>query len=140
MSEKTTGYTLLITGILIMIFATIQIITVITGKATPIEFFSNKTDITNNSSNSLNPEDLLKQIQGGGNNSEFNVGQMPNVQLIDPKMLNDILNLTLYYFIMQFLLSLGFKLASLGTQLLRPIQVDMKNRTFQTAKNDGKNN
>ncbi len=134
MSEKTTGYILLISGILIMLFATSQIVMVFTGKATPMKLFKadeNSTEPTN----SFNPQELLKQFQDP-NNTQTAPTAMPNVQLIDSKALNDILNLTVYYLIMQFLLSLGFKFASLGMQLLRPIIVEMKNRKIEEVKDN----
>lgn len=134
MSEKTSGYILLIIGIITMIFATSQIILVFTGRAKPIKLFNYETE-SSESAGSFNPQDLLKQFQNQTEQSSI-PSAMPNVQLIDPKALNDILNLTVYYLIMQFLLSLGFKFASLGIQLLRPIIVQMKNRTLDHVKDN----
>ncbi len=135
MSEKTTGYVLLIIGILLMIFATSQIIMVFTGRATPIKIFKTEESSTQGTG-SFNPQELIKQFQDTNTQGSSLPTQMPNVQLIDTKALNDILNLTVYYLIMQFLLSLGYKLASLGIQLLRPIVVQMKNRTLEQVKDD----
>jgi len=132
MSERVTGYSLLGIGIIVMIFATIQIISVFTGKAEPIPLFQyEKTTEKESQGSSFNPTDILNQLQGGSGSELEGMG-MPNVELIDPDVLNDILNLTVYYLIMQFLLGLGFKLASLGVQLIRPIHVHMKNRDFES--------
>ena len=53
-------------------------------------------------------------------------------QLIDPKMLNSVLNMAVYYVIMQFLFSLGYKFSSLGVQMLRPIVVKVGEKRFET--------
>lgn len=126
MNERITGYSLLFVGILIMIFATSQIILVFTGKANPIPLF--QMDETSTKSDSDNS--FIQQLQ---NTAGINRQQtsLPSVQLINPELLNRMLNLTVYYLIMQFLLGLGYKFASLGTQLIRPIQVKMKNRILE---------
>jgi len=124
MSERITGYLLLISGILIMIFAFFQIILVFTGKAQPIPIFSQKTI----DSQSILPDtsSLLNSLQQGGGNL-----QLPKVQLIDPETIDSFLNMLFYYLIMQFLLSFGYKISTLGTQMLRPIQVHLKNRVLK---------
>ncbi len=132
MTERTTGYSLLTIGILIMIFAAFQIISVFTGKAEPITLFQMEQSTISNSSENQNNNSILDQIQNAALGQNNGSAKLPDVQIIDPEILNSILNLTVYYVIMQFLLSLGFKLANLGTQLLRPIQIKMKNRTLNT--------
>lgn len=132
MAEKTTGYILLTIGLLLMTFATIQIVLVFTGRAKPMEIFN--YDSTADPTNSFDPQALMQQFQNPDGQTSTIPSSFPNVQLIDPKALNDILNLAVYFVIMQFLLSMGFKLASLGIQLLRPIVVQMKNRTLEQIK------
>ena len=65
MSEKTTGYSLLIIGILLMIFSASQILLVFTGKAKPISLFQYETTTTE-TTDAFNPQDLLKQFQNRG--------------------------------------------------------------------------
>ncbi|HRN70405.1 MAG TPA: hypothetical protein PLS49_04410 [Candidatus Woesebacteria bacterium] len=130
MTEKITGYSLLATGIIIMLFATIQIILVFTGKAKPIELFQyEKPQQTLSSELDLNS--LLTQLQAGQTN---NAGSLPSLPFLDSETINRSLNLIVYYLIMQFLLGLGYKFASLGTQLIRPINVILKNRTLEEEK------
>lgn len=130
MSEKITGYSLLSTGLIIMIFATIQIIFVFTGKAKPIELFQYEEQKQTVSSE-LDLNSLLSQLQAG---QTSNAGSLPSLPFLDPDTINKSLNLIVYYLIMQFLLGLGYKLASLGTQLIRPINVILKNRTLEEDK------
>ena len=135
MSEKTSGYFLLIVGILIMIFAASQIIMVFTDRAKPMQLFQADENSTS-SPNSFNPQELLKQFQNQDSSQSPFQTQMPSIQLINTNALNKILNLTVYYLIMQFLLGFGFKLASLGIQLLRPIVVEMKHKNFEQIKDE----
>ncbi len=128
MTEKTTGYILLVIGIIIMIFATIQIILVFTGKANPIDLFQYEKSSTPTSAADLDLNTLLMQMQSvsaGSSNS------LPSLPFLDPEVINKSLNLLVYYLIMQFLLGLGYKFASLGTQLVRPINVVLKNRQLE---------
>lgn len=130
MTERTTGYILLVIGIIIMVFATFQIIFVFTGKTNGVALFQYEKSEQESNAN-LDINSLLSQVQNSGGQG-MSLDQMPSMQLIDPETLNKVLNLTVYYLIMQFLLGLGFKLASLGVQLLRPIQVQMKNKTLES--------
>ena len=98
--ERIVGYVLLALGIVVMVFAAIQIVMVFTNKANPIEFFTS--------------EDV------GGSS-------LPIPQLIDPELLNNVLNMAVYFLIMNFLLGLGFKIANLGVQLVRPIKIEVRN-------------
>ena len=140
MSERVTGYVLLSSGILIMIFTAFQIIGVFTGKAKPIEIFKMEslpisTSQTKQITQSNEITELLQQLQQSGESPQLNNLQLPSAampQLIDPKMLNSVLNMAVYYVIMQFLFSLGYKFSSLGVQMLRPIVVKVGEKRFET--------
>ena len=131
MNEKRTGYIMLGIGILIMIFASIQIVLVFTGKAVPMPLFEASQE-----NSGFDLDGLLKQIQQTSPYQVPTAGTAPQttptVSLMDTNSINKALNLMVYYFIMQILLGLGYKLASLGVQLIRPIEVVMKNRSFNT--------
>ncbi|MBU0569957.1 hypothetical protein KKB40_04215, partial [Patescibacteria group bacterium] len=47
-------------------------------------------------------------------------------ELVKPELINQPLNLSAHLFLMSFLVNAGFKIASLGNQLLRPIRVKLK--------------
>ncbi len=132
MTEKTTGYILLVIGIIVMIFATIQIILVFTGKANPIDIFQYEKTSSSTSSADLDINTLLMQMQSGTGQSS---NLLPSLPFLDPEVINKSLNLLVYYLIMQFLLGLGFKFASLGVQLIRPINVVLKNRKLEQDEN-----
>lgn len=110
MSEKVVGYVLLAVGILIIAITAINIISVFTGNVEPVQLFN---------------------FEGIGINTKELVGDaMPvanqELDLISPDMLNDTSNLFAHIFLMGFISTVGFKIASLGTMLVRPIVVKVK--------------
>lgn len=131
MSEKVTGYVLVGVGILVMIISLIQIVSVMSGGSIPLHIF--KYSETANSDGSsgvfdpLNPTSLLDSL---------NSGDLSSINLIDPRVITDLLNIIVYYLILQFVMGFGYKIASLGVQLLRPIHVDMKHRDLKTDQED----
>ena len=108
--ERIVGYVLLALGIVVMVFAAIQIVMVFTNKANPIEFFTSESII-------------MQQVES----EDIGGGSLSIPQLIDPELLNNVLNMTVYFLIMNFLLGLGFKIANLGVQLVRPIKIEVRN-------------
>lgn len=120
MTERKTGYILLIAGIIVMIYSAIQIIAVFTGKAKPIQVVNYKMPTATSSPTS----DVMQQFQGAS---------LPTNQLFDQKGLNEIINMSIYYFIMQFLMGLGYKFSSLGVSMLRPIVVKVKNKKLESV-------
>ena len=104
MSEKITGYLLLATGLLVMLYSASSIYLVFTKKAPPIQLFSG--------------DGIKVEIPGSKTSSE----------LIPADQLNEISNLSAHYLLMSFLLGVGFKVGTLGIQLLRPIEVKLNTK------------
>jgi hypothetical protein len=135
MSEKITGYSLLSVGLAIMIFCVINVILVFTNQIKPFSYFNLQPPTTNANTaqatplsldslkmenGSLNVNDLMSKLQGGGANS------LPGMNFISGDSLNQILNLSTQFFLMTFILGFGYKIANLGVQLVRPINVKLK--------------
>lgn len=99
MSEKVTGYILLGLGIAIMAVSAWQVYQVFTGAQLPLSITQSSGVMVN-----ISPE-------------------LPPTELISGKEIDQLTNLTLHYLLMTFLVSLGFKISTLGTQLLRTIEV-----------------
>lgn len=100
MSEKVIGYILLSVGILLILFTAFNIISVFTGSAKPVQMFN---------------------FEGiGVNTSDL------DLDLVSPDLINQTSNLFAHIFLMGFISTVGFKLASLGTMLVRPIVVKVK--------------
>lgn len=111
-SEKIIGYLLLLTGIIIILYAVINIYQVFSGKATPIELFA---------SDGISL-DLAAIVGEGKLPSEGNF----KTEIISPDILNTSLNIFAHIFFMGFIVNVGFKIANLGTLLIRPINVKLK--------------
>jgi hypothetical protein len=126
MSEKLTGYILLGIGAVVMIIALIQILSIMSSSNVPVVIFKISETTSSGSNGSFNPLDPSSLLDS------LNSGDLSSLNLIDPKVISNLLNIIVYYLIMQFLMGFGYKIASLGVQLLRPINVNMKNRDLTT--------
>jgi len=110
MSEKFVGYLLLILGLLLMALPAFNIYQVFTKQVQPISLFELQ-GVSLNIADYL-PSDPLRKP-----------GTVPPTELIPASDLNFISNLTAHYLLMSFFIGVGFKVASLGITLLRPIEV-----------------
>ena len=122
MNERTWGYILLASGVIIMTFSVISIFLVFTNRAKPITIV--KSPLSNQAGNpNMNPANFLPSQTGGLGQS-----QMPGLSLdfLSSPIIGDLFSSLLHYFLMGFLMSFGYKLATLGVMLLRPIKVKLK--------------
>lgn len=118
MSEKIIGYTLLSSGIAIILFSAFNVVFVFTKQAQPVQLF-NFPAITFDMSQSLTaglPPQLAQAVKTSSKPTE----------LISAEMLNQTSNIFAHLLLMGFLAGIGQKLASLGVQLVRPIVVKSK--------------
>ena len=102
-----------------MIYSATQIIAVFTGSAKPLQIVNYQ--LPGNDAPSAS-DNIMKQFQGT---------TLPTGGMFDQKSLNTIINMSIYYFIMQFLMGLGYKFATLGVSMLRPIVVQVKNKKLE---------
>jgi len=129
MSERVSGYSLLGIGLLIMVFCVVNIFMVFTNKAKPFSVFNIPSNSSGSNATSLNINDLVKQFQeGSSRSSSLNLPQ-PKIDILPPEVLNQTLNLSTHFFLMSFILGFGYKLSSLGIQLIRPINVKLKSQS-----------
>lgn len=109
MTEKITGYSLLILGVSLIVISLFSVFLVFTGQAQPVKPF-------NFSGVSL---DLGSQLAPGL------VKNTAPAEIIPAAMINDSANLFAHMVLMGFIASIGQKLASLGIQLVRPVVVKL---------------
>lgn len=109
MSEKIIGYTLLVSGIAIIIFTAFNVYFVFTRQAQPVQLF-NFPSISLDMSQSLGVA----------------LPKSKPTELISADMLNQTSNIFAHLFLMGFFATIGEKLASLGVQLVRPIVIKSK--------------
>lgn len=121
MSEKIIGYLLLVVGILIIVASAFSTYAVYTDKTEPVKLFHFKPISLN--TNEIIAANLPAEMSGSLTQQPTQVQQ---TELIPAEMLNDTTNIFAHLFLMGFIASVGYKIASLGTQLIRPIVVKMK--------------
>jgi hypothetical protein len=100
-SEKIVGYALLILGVILILFSTVEMVTVYFGDAPPPKLFDLE-DI----SISINPISTAAATIPGSQ-----LSQLPN--------------LIFWFFLMGFLLLAGGKISSLGVNLIKEIHVEV---------------
>ncbi len=117
MDSKVTGYILLVVGLIIILFASFQVIQVLTGNQTPIQVIHSQGISV----------DLSQLAASQGATQPIPSGQ--TAELISSKDLNEFTNLTLHYLLMTFLVSVGFRVSNLGVNLIRTITVKLNQKT-----------
>ena len=123
MSEKITGYLLLVTGIVVMVFSALSVYSVFTGKSQPVHLFAISgisIDFGQIVGGMLPPE---LAGQAGAQTSKRPAQKR---EVIPGDVMNQLFNLLSYLMLMGFLMNFGYKLAELGVQMLRPIKVTLK--------------
>ncbi len=104
MPEKFIGYILLILGLVIIVASALNIYQVFILSKQPLQIF-------NFNSVSMSASDIT--------GVELPSNQNPQLELFSADMLNKPLNLMSQLFLMGFMASIGYKIASLGIQLMR---------------------
>jgi hypothetical protein len=122
MPEKVLGYVLLTVGLVVITFTAWNVWQVFSGKAEPVQIF-------NFEGISLDPSQFTPQI----NVPEGMEGLIPQrsqksepVEFISPEYLNETANLFAHIMLMGFIASIGGRFASIGVQLMRPIEVKLR--------------
>lgn len=123
MPEKTIGYVLLTVGVVIIIFSAISTYLVFTKKTQPVQLF-------NFSGISLDTAQLL-QNSLPANAPDFLQGvptKSTPTEIIPPELINSSSNLFAHLILMGFIATIGAKIATIGTLLVRPIVVKLKTK------------
>lgn len=123
MSEKVSGYSLLVTGLLVIVFAAFSVYQVFTSKAKPVQLF-NFDSISINLGSLINAPDNATQEQMAMVESARS--KVKPTEIIGKSMLNETSNIAAHLFLMGFIASIGQKIAGIGVMLLRPINVKVK--------------
>jgi hypothetical protein len=116
MAEKIIGYFVLSLGILIILFSAFNGLQLITKQSQPVQFFSVST------SGSEIPLNLA------GAQVNINTSSLFSSLGLSSETINFSFNLAIHLIILGFIAKMGFHLSSIGTQLVRPIVVDIKTK------------
>lgn len=136
MNEKTTGYSLLVFGIGVMLFGTMSVVLVFTKHAEPINLFqislpaqtTPKAPTPLSGETSLTPDisQVLSQLTS-------QTGTM-----FSSSTLTQYSNISAHFFLMTFVVAFGYKIANLGVKLIRPVYVKyhVKENPLEPASED----
>jgi hypothetical protein len=115
--EKVVGYLLLVIGVVIILSGALSIYQIFTGHATPVQIFHFPSVSIDLSSSLL--ASLPAQIRA-------TAPAVAPTEIMSGETISATANLVGHFLLMGFILNVGYKLASLGVQLLRPIIVQGK--------------
>jgi hypothetical protein len=120
MPERKLGYSLLVIGIILMVAAIYYVYLLFTNKVAAFEVY--RPEVTNTKQQPVNIQNLLTDPQA--------LAQMQSnmIQQIVEKQLNKTINLGSSIFLMYLIMLLGYRLSSLGVQLVRPINVKLRTK------------
>jgi hypothetical protein len=121
-SDRAVGYVLFALGILLIIYSAFNVYQVFTRGFEPVSLFDFQSigiDASSLIGSDLPPEqrELLKQSGGSS-----------NLEIIPAQMINQTSNVFAHIILMGFLASVGYKIASLGIMMLRPIVVKLSGK------------
>jgi hypothetical protein len=129
MKEKIIGYGFLFLGTCIMALCAINMFMVLTNRVKPFPYFNLSSD----KDASLNLSSIVGQMKID-NKDVLNSGiALPKINIIPYETLNQILNISNQFLLLTFVMGFGYKLASLGVQLIRPINVKLKSTSSETV-------
>lgn len=119
MTDKIIGYILLVLGLLIIVYTAFDVYQVFTKQKDPVKLFA-FPGISIDAGQFM-PQDLPPELQ-----AQLGSQKPQKMEMISGDVLSEPLNYSATLFLMGFIGSIGYKLASLGIQLIRPIVVKLK--------------
>lgn len=123
MTEKVTGYALLVVGLLIIFYSAINIYSVFTKKSKPVQLF-NLPGISLDVGGGLGGIELPPEAEQLG--IKLPEQSQTKQQIISPDLINDSSNLFAHVIFMGFISSIGFKIAQIGATILKPLKITLK--------------
>lgn len=119
MDTKLSGYLLLASGLALIIFSLVSVYLVFTAQHQAPQLF-NQAGISFDLGKMLTGN--LSQLSASGSSTE----------ILSADTINRSTNLFVYLVFMSFVSGAGFKIATLGIQLLRPIEVHLQSTVTKT--------
>jgi hypothetical protein len=115
MKTKIIGYALLIIGVLIIITSALGVYFVFSGRINAYKVFDLPAITL----------DLSGLMEAENPNNELPQASL-ETELVKSEILNSPLNLAAHLLFMAFMVNVGFKISTLGVQMLRPIKVKVR--------------
>lgn len=120
MTEKLAGYILLATGVVVILLSGFNVYQVFTKKAPPVQLFS--FDAISIDAMQLLGGDMTPEERAY---AKAQVGSA-QLEIMSAAMINDTSNILAHVVLMGFIASVGMRLATIGTYLVRTIHVHVK--------------
>ncbi|KKQ37881.1 MAG: hypothetical protein US53_C0007G0020 [Candidatus Woesebacteria bacterium GW2011_GWA1_37_7] len=110
MGEKITGILLLVLGLLVIAMASLNIYFLFSGKVAPFSLIRTKG--------------ISLDIKGP---TLPDSTEIPfKTEILEADVLDRLVNISFHFIFMGFLVNVGYKVASLGVQFLRPVKVNLR--------------
>jgi len=119
LSDRVVGYILFLAGIIIILYSAFNVYKVFTSSWEPVGLFNFQgigLDASSLIGSDLSPEQRALMNQSGA---------QTKLEIIPASLLNQTSNVMAHLFLMGFLASVGYKIASLGILMLRPVVVKL---------------
>jgi len=124
MTEKLTGYLLLIAGIAIIAYSGFSVYSVFTKRITPVNLFT-FAGISLDLSQATNIE-VPEELSNAG--VKINKDANQKQEIIPSDVLNTTSNIVAHMILMGFMVNIGFKIALLGVEMTRNVNVIVRNK------------
>lgn len=145
MDEKMTGYVLLTLGVIVMVFGLIQLGLLVTRVIKPFptfafsEVFMRLDQAAASGRGQVLPNAPVPEPTGSARTTVRKAsptGESPvrTDVVVSPAVVNEVLNFGLYILFTTLLSQMGYKLASLGVRLIRPITVKLNASDIEYGK------
>ena len=128
MPEKIVGYLLLASGLIVILFSGFSVYQVFTKKLEPVQLFNFDGIAVDlgGAITSMVPADQQEAAR-------TQIGDKAKQEIIPNTLINDTSNLAAHLFLMGFIASIGYKIASLGIQMIRPIVVKVREASEKSS-------
>lgn len=123
MAEKVTGYFLLIVGLCTIVFALLNVYFVFTKKSKPVELFKFESISINLGSLISAPDNATPEQKAA---VESQKAKVKPTEIMSADLINQTSNIAAHMFLMGFVVTAGYKIGSLGIELLRPVNVRLR--------------
>lgn len=126
---RVVGYGLLVTGLIIILLAGLNIFNILQGNSRAVSYFDfEPIEISLEAlmGSEMSPQQRAAMIEQNG-------GEVPKIELVSKKMVDDTTNLLAHIFIVGLLISVGGRIATTGVYLLRPIKVNVAKENTKNA-------
>lgn len=130
MPEKVVGYILLTIGLVTITLSAWNVWQVFSGKSEPVHVF-------NFEGVSIDPSKFAPQLELPAEMQGLVNQRTPTsepIEFISSEYLNETANLFAHIMLMGFIVSVGGRFASIGTQLMRPIEVKLREAKTENPK------